>query len=88
MSSVTTDYSGAFSPPPPVQVSVLGQIYGKHTATGILNCALQAGARWQRADGTGGATIPKPESGQTCCFCCHDQAVTRARSARKRCRSL
>jgi len=65
-SAMSSSYS--MSPPPPVQLRVLGQMYGTYTVTGYMNCGYQAGARWILHDNTGEVLIPEPPHG-TCCFC-------------------
>ena len=65
-SSVAASYT--ISPPPPVQLRVLGQAYGSYTVTSYMSCGFQGGGRWSRADGSGGAVIPEPAA-NTCCFC-------------------
>lgn len=72
-------YSTAFQPPPPVQLSVLGQAYGTYTCTSLMNCGVQAGARWQRRDGTGGAMIAEPE--RVGCCTTAPQSISRKKSA-------
>ncbi len=79
--SIGASYS--HGPPPPVQLTLLGQAYGTYTVNGYMNLLIQSDARWHRADGTGGAAVSVESPQNMCCFCipnAADQAFSRKKS--------
>lgn len=79
--SIGASYS--LAPPPPIQLSVLGQAYATYTCSQYMNMLIQSDARWNRADGTGGAAVSVESPQNMCCFCipnAADQTFSRKKS--------